>query len=199
MTRIPETELSDDARTAIQSAAPTATSILNSETLGEAVVVAIPGLIISAININNLLQGNGGWLSYVGCAFGLIIIWVAVEMIRSRVKSSVGEFELVSAAFHIRSFGMGQVEVYCWAKCTDVSFTTVRMKGTLYAHTIMKIHFGNEVVEVKDVLSSELRATPAASPLFSSRIELIEQARAAFRNGTYESLPGAKLFPSALP
>ena len=49
------------------------------------------------------------------------------------------------------------------------------------------------------VLETPHRAHPAASPAFAPKIQLIEQARLALAQGRYAALPGADLFPSALP
>ena len=198
MVRVEESGLTERAREAIRQAAPPK-SVAHSETAGTAFLIGLVGFIATVMNVGSIARGEADWVNYVGAVIGLGLLWLGVSMFRQRLGSTIGEFELLCPAFYVRSQGMGHVEVYPWGACLDVSFTEVKTKGVVYNHTVMRCHFEGGAVDFIAVLETPHRAHPAASPAFAPKIQLIEQARLALAQGRYAALPGADLFPSALP
>ncbi|MEZ4230348.1 MAG: hypothetical protein R3B89_14340 [Polyangiaceae bacterium] len=170
-------------------------SAMNSDTLGCAAIFGLGGAIAVLVSVNKLAHRGLGLGPSLGIVCGLLGCAIAAGLVIAWRKSPLPEFESTTLAYHLVSRGTGELEAYCLALCTGVTFTNLYTNG-LYVCTRMRTMFGDRVLDLDEVIESAGRTAPwSNSRVFRLRLDMIRAAMGALHSGRWEDVPGSELLP----
>ncbi|MEZ4372295.1 MAG: hypothetical protein R3B07_15825 [Polyangiaceae bacterium] len=170
-------------------------SAMNSDTLGCAAAMGIGSAIAVLVGVGKLGREGFGLGAVLSIAAGLAITLLGAGLVEAWRKSPLPEFESTTLAYHLVSHGTGELEAYCLALCSEVTFTNL-YTNELYVSTRMRTTFGDRVLDLHEAIESGGRETPwLSSRAFKLRLDMIRAANSAARGGRWADVPGSELLP----
>ncbi|MCA9631915.1 MAG: hypothetical protein KC766_29885 [Myxococcales bacterium] len=147
------------------------------------------------VGVGKLGREGFGLGAGLSIAAGLALALLGAGVVIAWRKSPLPEFESTTLAYHLVSRGTGELEAYCLALCTGVTFTNLYTNG-LYVCTRMRTMFGDRVLDLDEVIESAGRTAPwSNSRVFRLRLDMIRAAMGALHSGRWEDVPGSELLP----